>query len=87
VEIVLNLGDGITWRKELVLQADDGQWTVAVQDHTRSDDNGLYRYQLPGGHLLFRKAKFLGGMSDIHGLGHLDQLPAGAQVAFTWTKD
>jgi hypothetical protein len=87
VEFVLGQRDGLTWRKELVLQAPDGEWTIAVQDGTRSDRNGLYRYQLPGGHLLFRKAKTFGVMHDIHGLGHLDQLPAGAQVTFTWNKD
>jgi hypothetical protein len=87
VEFILTLDTGITWRKELVLQAEDGQWTIAAQDGTRSDRNGLYRYQLPNGHLLLRKAKTFGIMSDIHGLAHLDQLPAGAQVSFTWSKD
>ena len=87
VEFVLALRDGLTWRKELVLQADDGQWTIGVGDGARSDRNGLYRYQLPTGHLLFRKAKLFGAMTDVHGLGHLDQLPGGAQVRFTWAKD
>lgn len=32
VEFVLNLGDGLTWRKELGLHAKDGDWTIAVQD-------------------------------------------------------
>jgi hypothetical protein len=87
VEFVLELGPGLTWRKELVLHADDGEWTIAVQDATRSDRNGLYRHQLPNGRLRFRKAKTFGIMNDVHGLGSLDQLPTGALVTFTWTKD
>lgn len=87
VEFVLALGTGLTWRKELVLEADDGQWTIAVQDATRRDQNGLYRSQLPNGHLRFRKARMFGIVEDVHGLGNLDQLPGGAQVTFTWMQD
>jgi hypothetical protein len=87
VEFVLALGSGLTWRKELVLHADDGEWTIAVQDATRSDRNGLYRYQLPNGRLVFRKAKTFGIMTEVHGLANLDQLPTGAQVTFTWATD
>jgi hypothetical protein len=87
VEFVLELGAGITWRKEIVLHADDGEWTIAAQDGTRSDRNGLYRYQLPTGGLRLRKAQTFGVVGDVHGLGSLDQLPTGAQVTFTWAKD
>jgi hypothetical protein len=88
VEFVLELGTGLTWRKELVLRdGAGGEWTIGVQDTTRSDRNGLHRDQLPAGSLLFRKAKMFGIMSDVHGLGNLDQLPAGARVTFTWRRD
>jgi hypothetical protein len=88
VEFVLQLGDGLTWRKELVLyDGTGGSWTIAVQDDIRSDRNGLYRDQLPAGSLLFRKMKGLGAIVDIHTLGRLDHLPEGAQVTFTWIKD
>jgi hypothetical protein len=87
VEFVLVLGDGISWRKEIVLHADDGEWTIAAQDGTRRAANGLYRYQLPNGRLVLRKAQTFGIVGDVHGLGSLDQLPDGAQVTFTWTKD
>jgi hypothetical protein len=87
IEFVLELDQGVTWRKELVLVADDGEWTIAVEDGTRSDHNGLYRYQLPNGRLRFRRAGIFRIMSDVHGLASLDQLPTGALVTFTWTKD
>jgi hypothetical protein len=87
VEFVLVLGDGITWRKELVLKADDGQWTVAAHDGVRSSANGLYRYQLPNGRLTFRKAKAFGVMTDVLDLADLGQLPAGARVTFSWLRD
>jgi hypothetical protein len=80
-------GEQLTWRKELVLIAGDGQWTVFVEDGRREDNNGLYRHQLADGRLLFRKAKFLKVMTDIHGLVNLDHLPAGASVSFEWVKD
>ncbi|MGH8769640.1 MAG: hypothetical protein ACREV2_00450 [Burkholderiales bacterium] len=87
VTFILRLGAGLTWRKELVLIADDGQWTVYVQDDRQEDSNGLYRYQLANGRLLFRKAKLFGVVTDIHGLGNLDQLPRGARVTFLWERD
>jgi len=89
VEFVLQLGPNITWRKELVLRGGDGpeEWTIGAQDAARSDQNGLYRNQLPGGGLRFRKAKSFGIMTDVHGLGGIDLLPAGARVTFTWLKD
>jgi endonuclease/exonuclease/phosphatase family metal-dependent hydrolase len=86
-EFILKLGTGITWRKELVLIADDGQWTLFVENARTQDSNGLYRYQLPNGRLRFRKMKSPGGMWDVHTLSNLDQLPAGAKVTFVWEKD
>lgn len=93
VEFVLKLGtnrtscNDLTWRKELILIAGDGRWTLHVEDARRQDVNGLYRYQLPNGRLLFRKKKFPWGVWDIHTLHDLDQLPSGARVTFTWVKD
>ncbi|MDZ5443108.1 hypothetical protein U2F26_10245 [Micromonospora sp. 4G57] len=87
VEFVLNLGTGLTWRKELGLHAKDGDWTIAVQDAKRSDANGLYRYQLPDGQLRLRKAKLFGAVTGVLELNDLDRLPAGARVTFTWIRD
>ncbi|WP_290055934.1 hypothetical protein [Amycolatopsis solani] len=87
VEFVIRLGDGITWRKEIVLQADDGEWTIAAHDDVRSDANGLYRYQLANGGLRLRKAKAFGVMTDVLELGDLARLPVGARVTFTWVRD
>jgi len=89
VEFVLELGYWITWRKELVLREGNGPgtWTIGLQDKVSSGRKVLYRNQLPGGSVLFRKAKLFGMMTDIHGLGNLEQLPNGARVTFTWSKD
>ncbi len=87
VEFVLKLGSGITWRKELILTADDGQWTLFVENARMQDSNRLYRVQLPNGRLRFRKMVLGGGMWDVHTLRNLDQLPAGARVTFEWEKD
>jgi len=89
VEFVLELDSGITWRKELVVREGNGPgtWTIGVQNNTRSDRKGLDRNQLPGGSLLFRKAKLFGIMTDVHSLGSLEQLPKGARVTFIWYKD
>jgi hypothetical protein len=87
VEFVLQLGDGITWRKELVLKADDGEWTISAQDANRSAANGLYRYQLPHGQVRLRKAKAFNLMHDVLELGDVDRLPIGARITITWVRD
>ena len=87
VEFVLKLGPGITWRKELVLIARDGQWTLFVENTRTQDSNGLYRYQLPNGSLRLRKQKFGGEIWNVHTLSNLEQLPAGGRVTFVWEKD
>jgi hypothetical protein len=87
VEFVLELGPDITWRKEIILVASDGEWTIAALNSTRSASNGLYRYQLPNGRLRFRKAKIFGIMTDVYSLHSLDRLPEGARVRFRWLKD
>jgi hypothetical protein len=90
VEFVLELPPSLSWRKELILVAEDGQWTIVVQDNTKSEKNGLYRYQLPNGHLLFRKKKGLlqgGIMQQVLDLSQLNDLPTGARVIFNWVRD
>jgi hypothetical protein len=87
VEFVLEQPGHQTWRKELVLVASDGRWTIGIQDAVHSARNGLYRYQLPDGQLVFRKAKAFGFMHDVYELGQLSNLPAGARVTFTWARD
>lgn len=87
VEFILRLGAGLTWRKELVLSANNGQRTAYVVDNRREDSGKLDRHQLPNGRLLFRKAKEFGIVRDIHSLVNLDQLASGARVIFVWDKD
>lgn len=87
VEFVLEQPDALTWRKELVLHADDGTWTIAIQDSVHSARNGLYRHQLPNGSLTFRKAKAFGIMHDVFELAQLDTLAPGSRVTFTWARD
>ena len=62
VEFVLELPEKLSARKELVLVAEDGQWIIGVEENLKINQNGLYRYQLPNGQLLFRKFKGLFGM-------------------------
>jgi len=88
VELVLSSGPGITWRKELGLVDGKGSsWTVATQDTAASDRNRLHVDQLPGGHLTFRKAKWLGTMWEVYRLEQLEQLEPGTRVTFDWVKD
>lgn len=90
VEFVLAFGPNLTWRKEIVLDADDGKWTIPIEDDTKSNQNGLYRYQLPNGQLRFRKKKgiFEGlVMKEVLCLSDLNELPTGARVTFTWVQD
>ena len=89
VEFVFELASGMTWRKELVLREGNGPgtWTIGLPDKASSGRQVLHRNQLPGGSLLFRKAKLFGWMTDVHGLGDLEQLPNGARVTFTWLID
>jgi endonuclease/exonuclease/phosphatase family metal-dependent hydrolase len=88
VEFVLELGDGLNWRKELVLAPDILTWPpIWVQDSKRVAGDGLYRYQLQGQRIVFRKMVGGGGIVDVHTLRNLDQLPLGARVTFVWIKD
>ncbi len=87
VMFVFQLGPGITWRKELMLIADDAQWTLFVENTNKEDSNVVFQYQLPSGRLSFRKAKFLGIVTNVHALANLDHLPAGARVTFVWERD
>jgi hypothetical protein len=87
VEFVLDQPANQSWRKELELHADDGTWTIAVQDGTHTGRNGLYRYQLQNGSLVFRKAKAFGIMSGVFELAQLDTLLPASRVTFNWARD
>jgi microsomal dipeptidase-like Zn-dependent dipeptidase len=88
VEFVLELPENLRARKELVLVADDGQWTIGVEENMKINQNGLYRYQLPNGQLLFRKHKgILDGMREVLDISQLNDLPLGARVIFKWLQD
>ncbi len=86
VEFVLNLGERLTWRKELILSAVDhtGFPPIFVEDTTRTAVDRLFRYQLPNASLVLRKRKLGGAMWDVHTLHNVDQLPVGSRVTFTW---
>jgi len=65
-------------------------WTIAVENDTKNNHNGLYRYQLPNGQLLFRKKKGLLQaleMKQVLSLSQLNDLPSGAHVTFSWLQD
>jgi len=90
VEFVLDASPGIDWAKEIVLvegpAAGMGRWTISVANNQNSDRNGLFTYQLPGGRLEFRKAKFLGGMTEVMRVA-IDAVPPGSRITFTWVRD
>lgn len=90
VEFVLNAGPGIDWRKEIVIvegvSAGTGRWTIVVINNQNTDRNGLYAYQLPGARLEFRKAKFLGVMTEVSRIG-IDKVKPGSRITFTWVRD
>jgi hypothetical protein len=91
VEFELVTPDGITWRKEIVIQdapaTGTGTWTVWTQDARHRDANGLYLYQLPGATLTFRKQKTLGIMSQVLVLGGLQAAAPGSRISFDWVRD
>jgi hypothetical protein len=91
VEFVLATPDRITWRKEIIIKdapgTGTGQWTIWTQDGKHRDANGLYRYQLPGATLEFRKMKFGGGMWTMVVLANLDAAPPGVRITFNWERD
>jgi endonuclease/exonuclease/phosphatase family metal-dependent hydrolase len=93
VEFVLVLDAALSWKKELQILVDNpatgvtDHWEVYVDTSQRTNRNGLYRYQLPDGRLLFRKDRWVLGMMDVDTLHHLDQLPVAARVTFTWKRE
>lgn len=91
VEFVLTTADAVNWRKEILIRegsaSGTGTWTIWTADAKRRDTNGLYRYQLQGATLVFRKMKFLVGMWSMVTLGNLDAAPAGARIRFNWVRD
>ncbi len=90
IQIVLNAENGITWRKEIFISEGaaigTSNFTVTVMDNRRTDNNGLYTYQLPGAYLVFRKAKIFGILTDVLRMDISTMVP-GSRVTFTWLKD
>ena len=90
VEFQLHTPPEMTWRKEIVIRESPatgrGAWTIYTQDTRHEDQNGLYTNQLAGGSLTFRKAKFLGIMSDVRALD-LSSAQGGSRITFKWEKD
>jgi hypothetical protein len=89
VEFLLRLGPGVTWKK--VLNMPDGQgssWDIVAEGVGGKGTNGLWAHQVHNGQsLTFRKAKFLGVMTDVFTLRELDGLTPGSRVTFIWVKD
>jgi len=89
VEFVLQAGTQVFDRKEIVLvenpAAGTGRWTIAVDRNRRSDANGLYLYQLPGGLLEFRKL-LNGSMSEVSRVP-IDNISGGTRLTFQWGSD
>ncbi len=90
VEFVLEAGPGIDWRKEINivegLGAGTGQWMIYIIDNRNTDKNGLYTYQLPGARLEFRKAKFLGIMTEVRRID-ITRIRPGTRTVFRWVRD
>jgi hypothetical protein len=89
VEVVLQAGPNISARKEIVLvegaAVGTGRWTIATYGNSTHDQNGLYTYQLPGGHLEFRK-QVGNSMQEVSRLP-IDHLAGGTRLTFTWQAD
>ena len=89
IEVVLVANQNISARKEIVLvegaSIGTGRWTIATNGNSRRDQNGLYTYQLPGGHLEFRK--MIGtSMEEVSRLP-INHLAGGTRLTFTWQAD
>jgi hypothetical protein len=89
VEFVLALGAAVRGDKELVLAegpgAGTGRWTLTATSTQPTSRNGLYLYQLPGGHLEFRKGS--GARATEVTRVPIALLAGGTRLTFTWTKD
>ncbi|HET9474096.1 MAG TPA: hypothetical protein VFO82_09390, partial [Steroidobacteraceae bacterium] len=86
IQIVLNAGPNVAHLKEIVLVdgvgPNPGRWTIGVDQFVRSNREGLYLYQLPGGRLEFRK-QIGNGVYEVSRVP-IDAIPGGTQVTFTW---
>lgn len=86
VRFILCTPSNITQRKELVLvegpQAGLGRWTLSAGAGTPIAIEGLYTYQLPNGHLEFRKR--VGNTFVEVTRVPIDAIPGGTQITFTW---
>lgn len=86
VRFILCTPSNITQRKELVLvegaQVGTGRWTLSAGGGTLLAVDGLYTYQLPGGHLEFRK-KVGNTFVEVTRVP-IDAIQGGTQITFTW---
>lgn len=86
VRFILCTPSNITQRKELVLaegpQVGTGRWTLSAGAGTLLAVDGLYTYQLPNGHLEFRKR--VGNTFVEVTRVPIDAIPGGTQITFTW---
>ena len=89
IEVVLVANQNISARKEIVLvegaAIGTGRWTIATSGNTRRDQNGLYTYQLPGGHLEFRRR--IGSADEEVSRLPIGHLAGGTRLTFTWQAD
>jgi hypothetical protein len=67
--------------------ANNGRWTLSVTRNGDTARNGLYLYQLAGGHLEFRRRE--PGSSALIEVTRvpIDSLAPGTRVTFTWEDD
>jgi hypothetical protein len=79
------------WRKVLVMPDGQGsQWDITIDPSqgTSAASNGLWAGQVKNGQSLsFWKAKGFGVNAWVLDLGHLENLPPGSKVTFTWLQD
>lgn len=93
VEFVLIAGQGLHGRKEIVLAeganppaSGGGRWTLSVGSNGATQRNGLYLYQLPGGHLEFRKQNQSNQIVEVSRVP-IDRIEPGSRITFTWERD
>jgi hypothetical protein len=88
VEFELEAGPGTTVRKTLELAGGGGDSkTLQIEDGQTHASGTLPVDQLAGGHLTFRKLKWLTTDWEILRLEHADQVKPGSRVTFTWVRD
>lgn len=93
VHFVIRLGtnpaESSGWKKVLVMPDGQGsEWELVADGRGSSATNSLWAWQVRNGQVLtFRKAKFLGLITDVLQLGDLESLAGGSRVTFNWAKD